>query len=50
MCPSMSFGDEISRNGSQNYTDFRCLRKGLAAAPGPVAEVPTTGLRVRFMG
>jgi hypothetical protein len=25
----MSFGDEISRISSQNYTDFRCPRKGL---------------------
>jgi hypothetical protein len=28
MCPSMELADEISRTSAQNYTEFRCTRKG----------------------
>jgi hypothetical protein len=36
MCPSMNLLMQLSRISSQNYTDLRGSRKGVAAALGPV--------------
>src|SRR6266436_2829892 len=50
MCPSMSFGDEISRIGSQNYTDFRCSRKGAGGDSWPTGEESSSPRQVRSLG